>query len=180
MNTKMKPGKKTGIFGKELYEKYKNHIIFYDHGDASKNDNVVACKGICGNKVKNVYRLTDIDIMIADSKRVLKILIEIEEGYCSPKKIIGDIFSATMCNQIAIRNESSNFNITKETILIIGGVVPPKGIRRDKIKRVINKRIKTFYRNDDGLDLNKVEFYFEENIKEVLKQSKHRLNNVLI
>lgn len=176
----MRPGNSTGIFGKEITEKYKQHIIYYDHGVTSENVNVVACKGFYGDEVKNANRLTDIDLIIADSDGVLKVLIEIEERYCSPKKIIGDIFSIAMCNKIAIRNGSPDFKITNETILIIGGVVPTKGIRKNKIDNIISERIKIFKREDDGLDLNKVELYFEENIENTFAQIRLKLNKVLI
>ena len=178
-----KQGVHTGAFGKELTGEYKNHIIFYDHGDKKSNDNVVACKGFCGEgeEVKQANRLADIDIMIADSERTLKILIEIEERYSSPKKIIGDIFSIAMCNQIAIKKETQEYyKITQETILIIAGVVPPTGVRKDKIDNVINKRIKVFKPKGNGLDLNKVELYFEENIKKMLIRIREKLQEVLI
>jgi hypothetical protein len=178
----MKQGENTGNFGEEITRKYKNkYKIFFDHGNKNTNDNVVRCKGFYGKEVKNNNRLTNIDLIIADSNGVIRVLIEIEERYCSPKKIIGDIFSIAMCNKIAIKKELQEyFQITKETILIIGGIVPTTGVRKIKIDNIINERIKIFEQKNDGLDLKKVELCFEENIENVFEQIKQRLNDALM
>lgn len=180
----MKPGKNTRAFGEEITEKYKQkYIIYYDHGDKDKNKNVFRCKGFYGNGVKNVNRLSNVDLIIADisKSKYVKVLIEIEERASSPKKIIGDIFSIAMCNKVGIAINKKNqeyFKITKNTYLIVGGVIPIKGKRKDKIE-IIKQRIKIFKRKDDGLDLSKVELYFDEKLEDVLTQIRRKLKEIL-
>lgn len=181
----MKPGGETGAFGEEITKKYgQENIIYYDHGDKNKNKNVFACKGFYGTSVGNDNRLADIDLFIADSDGNAKVLIEIEERASSPKKIIGNIFSIAMCNQVGIainKKKSTNFQITKETYLVIGGVIPTKGNRKYKIENIIKERIKIFKRDDvNGLDLNKVELYFDEKIESVLARIRLKLDDVLL
>jgi|APSaa5957512535_1039671.scaffolds.fasta_scaffold14499_5 hypothetical protein len=181
----MKPGGETGAFGEEITKKYgRENIIYYDHGDKNKNKNVFACKGFYGTSVGNVNRLADIDLFIADSDGNVKVLIEIEERESSPKKIIGDIFSIAMCNQVGVainKKNSTNFQITKETYLIIGGVIPTQGNRKDKIENIIKERIKIFKHDDeDCLDLNKVELYFDGKIESALARIRLKLNDLLL
>lgn len=178
----MKPGKNTRAFGKEITQIYEpKYKIFYDHGEKVKNKNVFRCKGFYGNDVENVNRLSNVDLIIANISKYVKVLIEIEERASSPKKIIGDIFSIAMCNKVGIAINKKNqeyFKITKNTYLIVGGVIPIKGKRKDKIE-IIKQRIKIFKRKDDGLDLNKVELYFDEKLEDVLTQIRRKLKKIL-
>jgi hypothetical protein len=69
-----KPGEDTGIFGEwldvQLNTVYKDrgYSVFYDHGNHVKYPNVVAIKGFFSenDKVFNVNRLADIDVMVVN------------------------------------------------------------------------------------------------------------------
>lgn len=175
----MKQGISTGQFGEQLTRHIRSksnlskYAIYYDHGDACRNDNVVACKGFIGEDVNNLNRLADIDIILTEKNKV-KIIIEVEERDSSPKKIIGDIFSIAMCNNIAVKQkEKPNvFKITDKTILIVSGIVPTKGRRKEKIDNVISKNIRKFQRSEEGLNLKNTYLVFEEKIELVLDKVK--------
>jgi len=74
-----KQGVKTRELGEELVKRNsrqsENYIIRYDHGNSS-DPHVAAIKGYYSDnhneKVKNENRLTDIDIMIADTQNNIK------------------------------------------------------------------------------------------------------------
>ena len=109
--SKLRHGTGTASFGKWLKDylegipEYEDYLVYYDHGDSQKS-NVVAIKGFCGKSVTNQNRLADIDIMVANPKKEIVVLIEIEEKPASPKKYIGTIFAALMCNRFAVRVEN--------------------------------------------------------------------------
>ena len=92
MRLSSKQGQNTGDFGFWLTNYFKDTLayqkfqIYYDHGDSTKEANVVATKGFIGENVTNLNRLTDIDVMIVSPRGSVSLLIEIEERYSSPKK----------------------------------------------------------------------------------------------
>ena len=165
----------TGKFGKHLQDIYGHKFkIYYDHGDATNDKHVAACKGyfnVGGKGVTNLNRLADIDILIGKNKEAI-ILIEIEERASSPKKIIGDVFAIAMCDMVAVRvdGKQNDFRITDKTRLIVSGVVPTKGNRKKKIDEVIQSRVGDFSVCDGGVELSNVSLVFEETIGDVLRR----------
>jgi len=102
-----KHGKWTGEFGLWLTNYlntiscYRKHSVFYDHGNKQEHPNVVAIKGFIGNHVTNANRLADVDVLVANDKQEIIVLIEIEESNITPKTLLGDVFASLMCNGYA-------------------------------------------------------------------------------
>ena len=168
-------GKITEKIGKSLVNSNRQkgqYEIYYDHGDSSK-PNVAAIKGYYSSDgtVKNENRLTDIDIMIADKNKNIQYLIEIEERESSPKKILGDLFAALMCNHIAVKvdGEQKEFNIDKNTRLIICGILPDKGTRIEKVNNIIRSQVRQFNLAPSLFEAKNIELIFENSLDFALK-----------
>jgi hypothetical protein len=178
MGEKIKHGIETGIFGNWLTAYlndtpgFSTHQVFYDHGDKKVNANVVATKGFWGEKVSNLNRLADVDIVIADANSNILLLIEIEERNSSPKKLLGDVLALLICNRFAVRlnNEQLYLHVTVDTRLIVAGVVPSIGQRLKKVEQVILPRIKQMAGLPDGINPANVELQFSESIDLTLQK----------
>jgi hypothetical protein len=147
--------------------------VYYDHGDTAVDASVAATKGFFGTDVKNLNRLADIDILIASPDRVARLLIEIEERPCSPKKILGDTLAVLLCSRFAVRvkgGEQQIFMISAETRLIVAGVVPDRGYRLRKIDEVIGPRIQRLEGLADGISPKNVQFVFSGTITATLNK----------
>ena len=156
-------------------------LVYFDHGDRDKYDNVFACKGFYGETVRNVNRLADIDLVVADRQRGALILVEIEERQSSPKKIIGDVFAIAMCNHVGVgAGDQESFAITDMTKLLVGGVIPTNGVRKQKIDGTIAHRLKNFQRTDVGLDLVNVALFFSSDISHVLSDIRKFIEQSLV
>jgi hypothetical protein len=169
-------GVATARFGEDLVEEFADpYVVYYDHGDPDKSDNVAACKAFYGTPeegVRNVNRLADIDALIADASGRALVLIEIEERPCSPKKILGDIFALAMSNHVAIgRGDQAYFTIGAHTHVIIAGVLPEKGASREKVDTVIEARLSSFHREEHELSLCNVRLVFRESLSVALKNA---------
>ncbi|MDZ7391638.1 MAG: hypothetical protein ONB25_01875, partial [candidate division KSB1 bacterium] len=145
----MPQGLETGKFGSRLAARMRNDLryegwsIYYDHGDATMDPAVAAIKGFFGAEVKNVNRLADVDVLIGSPDGAARVLIEIEERPCSPKKILGDIFALLLCNRFAVRKgqEQRVFRASPSTRVIVAGVLPGRGHRLCKVEDVIVPRL---------------------------------------
>jgi hypothetical protein len=139
----------SALFGQWLSDRlrknprYRHYAVYYDHGDKTVHPNVAAIKGIYGEKVTNSSQLTQVDVMVAKPNQEIIILVEIEEGQCSPKKIIGDIFANLMCNRyaVALEGEQRYFPITSQTVLVIAGIMNPRGAMKDQLEKTIKPRM---------------------------------------
>lgn len=181
-----KPGEETGIFGHWLTHYFEDstefhqYLVYYDHGDAKSNKNVVAIKGLYGDEISRQNQLAQIDIMVVNPNNEVMLLIEIEEREGSPKKFVGDLFAILMCNRISIRldNVQHYFKVTAVTKLIIAGIVPAKGSKLRQIEDVILPRLKQFDSPEDSINPRNVTFIFTENIEStisILKKNVSRL-----
>jgi hypothetical protein len=180
MTGSKKAGENTGLFGQWLSSyirgipRYKDYLVYYDHGDPVVDSNVVAIKGIAGERVNRINQLSQVDIMVANPNHEILALVEIEEGYCSPKKIIGDTFSHLMCDRYSIlqAGRAEYFSITPETHLIISGLLSPKGAKFKQLEQVIRTRIRRFSLPVGSIAMDNVEFIFKETIAVVLEELK--------
>jgi len=92
---------------------------------------VNAIKGFFGQKVDNRNRLADIDMLIALPDKVTRVLIEIEERACYPKKNLEDVLATLLRNHFAVlvQGHQELFEVSPSTKLIVAGVGPNSGKR---------------------------------------------------
>ena len=161
-------GIETAKFGRWLTKYLKNfpYQVYYDHGDRQNDSNVFSIKGFYGDKVQNINRLADIDVLIASKNKEAKILIEIEERPISPKKLLGAILAILMCNRIAIgkRKKQEYFTVNDKTKLIVAGILPNSGNQIRRIYDVIKPRLDSFSGYSDGICPKNIHLIFEEDI----------------
>jgi len=180
---KTKDGKSTGEFGNWL-DQYlglnSQYSVYYDHGEKDKYPNVVAVKGIYGQKVSNKNRLVDTDVMVVNNeKNRVILLIEIEESEMSPKKLLGDIFATLMCNQFAVRigDEQKYFRVSPKTRLIVAGVMQNRGDGQEKIYKTITPRLREFDVPGDAIQIDKINVVLGEDIMEIQEKLKKEMRN---
>ncbi len=170
-------GRHTGEFGLwltrylESVPKYREHIIFYDHGDTRAESNVAQTKGFFGSRVTNANRLAAIDVMVASPEREVIVLVEIEEREVTPKKLLGDVFAIPMCSGFAVKiaRGQEYFTICPKTRLILAGVVPTRGVRLKKIREVIGPRLQRFAAPSDAIDPKNVTLIFEGDVETTIE-----------
>ncbi|MFO8145166.1 MAG: hypothetical protein R6T89_05520 [Candidatus Syntrophosphaera sp.] len=181
-----KDGEKTGQFGlwltgyvcSKLLDK--NYTVYYDHGDPTEHSNVAAIKGFLGEKVKNENRLADVDVMVADEDRGIKMLIEIEESPISPKTLLADVFASLLSTKFAVKigNENIYFSKTPGTCLIVAGYNP-----NDKRRRFINnkvlKKLRGFLPPENAINPEQVEFIIESDLGHCLERLRQRVREIL-
>ena len=172
-----KQGVLTGKFGEWLSAITHNstsYTVYYDHGNKEAYKNVVATKGFVGDVVKNVNRLADIDILVADEESRIKMLIEIEERASTPKKILGDVFSILLCNKFAVKQDGKQiyYTVHDHTKLIVAGVVSDKGAGLKKINDVVGPRIRKFSSPFKGIKPENVNLIFSGNIHNTIDELK--------
>ena len=171
--------KEFGIWLTKLLEKKNQYSVYYDHGKQGAESNVVAIKGFLGDRVTNANRLADVDIMVVSNGKVV-LLIEIEEGAMSPKKLLGDIFSSVMCNQFAVKIENENryFSLSSETRLIIAGVAPFKENRLSRIEDTIMPRLRIFSFPKDGLQSNNIKVVAKTDIAKTIDELENEVRSI--
>lgn len=147
-----KQGIKTAYLGRNIRSfldetKRTDLTLFYDHGDRqgcpNPND-IAAIKGFCGDEIKHLTRIVDVDIILADSSDNIAALVEVEERPLSPKKLLGIVLAVMICDGFAVKcgRRQRRYKITPQTVLLIAGSVPTEGGRLRKIKEVIQPRIR--------------------------------------
>ena len=159
-------GANTAVFGHWLTRHleglpgYQDHQVYYDHGDPKGSPNVAAIKGIYGESVSLISQLAQVDVLVAQPDREIRVVVEIEERFSSPKKIVGDVFTLLMCNRFSVRlsGQHEYFRITPRTKLVIAGTMKVKGSKREQLERVILPRIRQFTMPEDAIDPRKVSF----------------------
>jgi hypothetical protein len=156
--------------------------VFYDHGDRSES-NVAAIKGFCGDKVSNLNRLADVDVTVVspDPDKRVRLLIEIEERECSPKKILGNIMAILICNRFAIRrrNQQQYFDVDRCTHIVVAGALPPQGDRLKRIDRVILPRIRQFPSLSNGVNPANVDLVFRPSMDSTIDALKTMIQTLL-
>ena len=181
---KPKDGIRTGEFGfwlTEYLSRNSQYSVFYDHGIKQEAPNVAVIKGFYGHQVTNKNRLADFDVMIVNNDNdEAMLLVEIEESEMQPKKLLGDVFAALMCNRFAVRieNEQKYFGLSSKTQFIVAGVVPNRGDGKYKIRNIIKPRLQQFDVPDDSIQIDKVKFVFGEDISETIEELKNEIKNI--
>ena len=137
------PGRYTIELAKRIEKKYNGYQIFYDHGN-SENANVRHIKLSLDKDLNNGTVISQVDIAICRDSAIIA-LIEIEEsGTLSPKKIISDIMTMVMAENVFIidnNNKNVKYQINKETKYIVYGLHNPLGRTEQKIKFISTKLI---------------------------------------
>ena len=182
----LKAGEKTGQFGLWLTEYVrselsdKNYTVYYDHGDPQKYRIVAAIKGFIGEEVRNENRLTDVDVMVADEKGDIVLLIEIEESPISPKTLLGDIFASLFSTKFAVKigNENIYFSKTPGTHLIIASYNPSDKKRKIYTDRV-QEKLGAFLSTESEIKPDHVEFIIESELGCCLKKLQQRVKEIL-
>jgi hypothetical protein len=157
-------GKHTTEFGRWLTQHLLRNTVYYDRGDSLAEENVAAIHGFYGSEVSNITRLADeADVIVASPHGELLLVIEIEEGAISPKKLLGDLMAILMCNGFAVATDGGHrtFTITPNTQFILAGVVSPRGSKALKIEEVIAPRRGETGRLSGGIDPANVSLVFE-------------------
>jgi hypothetical protein len=178
-------GEQTGEFGRRLSERLGGSespwIVYYDHGFTEVDGNVVATKGFFGNTVTNLNRLADVDVLLGTTDGAAALIIEIEERACSPKKLIGDVMAALLCNQFAVRvnGRQHSFRVLPTTRLIVAGVMPNQGHRIQKIEQVIVPRLREMHALPGGILPSNVELIFNATMDDTLACLNQRVDVVV-
>ncbi len=74
-----------------------------------------------------------------------------------------------MCNRIVVgAGDQEVYNISGKTKLIGGGIIPTKGVRKQKVENTIGLRLASFRRSEGGLDQANVLLFFSSEIDQVL------------
>ena len=109
------------------------------------------------------------------------LVIEIEEGAISPKKLLGDLMAILMCNRFAVATDIGHrtFTITPDTQFILAGVVSPRRNKPRKIEEVIAPRLDEIGRLSGGIDPANVSLVFESNIQKAIGVVKDRVRGML-
>lgn len=168
-----KQGVETGLFGKWLKDYVINrsgcegYVVFYDHGDPLSDKNVVAIKGIYGDKLNRYSMLTQVDVLVLNPKDDILYVVEVEERTSSPKKIIGDVFANLMCNCYTVTSQEKTryCKITPETKLVIAGIIATQGSKEIQLEKVIMPRMGEFQSFSNGIYQRNVNLVFREDIE---------------
>ena len=169
-------GKWTKEFGSWLTQYLmtsSSYSVYYDHGDKRENPSVVAIKGFFGDEVRNNNRLADVDVLVTSNNEAI-LLVEIEESEMSPKKLLGDIFAAAMCNRFAVKinNDNRYCDISSKTHLIVAGVMPNQDNEHNKITDTIMPRLQNFVMPTNAIQINRIRIVTEKSILETLERLK--------
>lgn len=119
-----------------LQQKGYEHIkVFYDHGC---NDDPNCCRPTTYfDDYSTATTLAQIDLAIVDvTSGNVSVICEIEEEGASPKKILGDIFSILLAENVMIKRKKYQLN---NFHYILGVRVPGKGLSSEKIKKIEKK-----------------------------------------
>ena len=122
-------GEYTGDFGLWLVQYFKANsqfTVYHDHRSKLEDPTLATIKGFWGHAVSNRNRLTDVDVIVVNKENnEVVLLIEVEESEMSPKKLLGDIFAAILCDHFAVRigDKNRNFAVAPTTRLIVAGVI---------------------------------------------------------
>jgi hypothetical protein len=175
-------GVETRRFGEWLSEQFRGADveIYYDHGDKTAHSNVAAIKAFAGERVANANRLADLDVLAAKGDEA-RLIVEIEERPLSPKKVLGDVLSVMLSDQLAVRIDRRHryFRLTPRTRLLIAGAVPDAGDRVSKIREIIVPRLKVLSGPPSRLSPERVELFFSGSLAETLEALKRKASEII-
>jgi len=169
----------SGTFTAELSVKLNKRLennnirIFHDHGDI-KSDFKKAIKLIIGEDLKFKNKISEADIIIVnESEKKVIMLIEIEEeGTLSPKKMMGDICSFIIMDNVYIKKDKYSIILDK-TKFLVSGLYNEKGNSKEKLETImkilmseINRKrlIKLIIEKDKETLERKIIEYFDKNV----------------
>lgn len=140
----MGKGKFTGELGYELYEKYDDtkYDVYYAHlkeGITKHEQPNFQKRGLVPffGEYSNATSLGFVDIVCLNTEtNNVEIGVEIEERKSPPKKIIGDIMSVMLSEQIRIDGDDYSYG---NLVFIMGTKVNPKGSGSKKTKLLCEK-----------------------------------------
>jgi len=139
----MENGYYTGKLGLKLSEKYKDtkYSVYYSHPNERDESN--ACRPqTFMNKCSNATSLSWLDIVFLNQERnQVELIIEIEEEGSEPKKVIGDIGSVILSDQIRITEAKEKDYDFGNLTFIMGVKVNPDGSRVEKIKLICERML---------------------------------------
>ncbi len=176
-------GVETGRLGNWLTalvrERGSDLCVYYDHGDKSTGDRICEPKGFIGTSVTNANRIKGIDLLVATSGGVARVLVEIEERPVSPSKVIGDAWAILMSTGFAVLDGRHQRYVRPDahTVLIVAGVVPDGGDRLEKIK-LIEDRIQQGTGYPFCVLAGNVELIFESQLPTTLARVQDRLREL--
>jgi hypothetical protein len=184
----VKHGVATGEFGRWLAQEVsrssqcQGYLVYYGHGQQSEDPRVAEIKGFYGKRVTNENRLADVDAIIAKPDGELLAVVEIEERHVAPKKLLADVFAISMCNRFAVREGRGQryFDVTPETELIVAGVVSAGGRGLEKVRKVIEPRLKWFEGPEDGIRLERVTLVVERELALAIEGLKERIRRLCV
>jgi len=139
----MKDGYYTGKLGLKLFEKYKDtkYSVYYEHPDERDEPN--ACRPqTFMNKCSNATSLSWPDIVFLNEERnQVELIIEIEEKGAEPKKVIGDIGSVVLSDQIRITEAKEKDYDFGNLTFIMAAKVNPDGSGGEKIELICKRML---------------------------------------
>jgi len=136
---KMGYGLYTKELGARLYKKYEDtvHMIYCAHGEDKSKEPYYCHPTPFFDKYPDSITLSFVDIAFVNrSTNLIELMAEIEESDAEPKKIIGDIMSIILSEQVRIKREDYNYG---DIVLILGRKTNPKGGAKEKTTRICQK-----------------------------------------
>jgi hypothetical protein len=148
-------GKYTRIIGERLKEKLEKdcYEVFYDHGDLEHR--IVAYFKDYSRR----YILSFVDIVVVKGDEV-KILCEIEETSSNPKKVLGNLVSILLAEQL--RYGRLDYSISSPYI-ILGLYAKEKGVKRYQAENILNRFSEVF-----TVDQERIKLIFAEGFEELV------------
>jgi len=174
----MTRGLETTNLGKRLTQKLKkvdnSLIVYIGHGVSDDSKKI---QGFMSKEINNGTRVADIDIMIATSNRDVLFLVEIEESSAAPKTILGDIFSILFCDGVQVDNRI--YEVNPQTKVIVGTYYKPDGNKATQFD-LINERIRLFTNSIGPLDINCIQFIYEDTLSKTIDKIERMIIDEII
>lgn len=129
----------TREMGYRLYKKYENtpHMVFCAHGKDKKTEPYYCHPTPFFGKYSRATTLSFVDIIIINrNNNLIELIAEIEENAAEPKKVIGDIMSIILSEQVRIREKDYKYG---DMVFILGVKSNPKGSTKEKTKMLCQK-----------------------------------------
>lgn len=129
----------TREMGYRLYKKYENsaHMIFCAHG-TDKNKEPYYCHPTpFFGKYSRETTLSFVDLIVVNkNNNLIELIAEIEENASEPKKLIGDIMSVILSEQVRIKDKDYKYGYLT---FILGRKTNPKGDAKEKTGKICRK-----------------------------------------
>jgi hypothetical protein len=170
----------TGQFGNwidETLPKNSTWRVYYDHGgpDAHRKSAVL---GFRGSEPHHSNRLADVDVLIAMDDQIAEVLIEIEENPLSPKKILGDVTAALLCNHFQTTDRRI-YSVSANTKLIVAGWASEEGSQTAKVEKVLLPWIRSLPAAAGGIFPANVDILVRASLEDAIDELKTRIGGRL-